>query len=274
MADLRRVAIVTGGGRGMGREMALGLLRAGFAVAAVDRDAAPLEEVAATAGAEAALMTLAVDLAQAGACAETAARVLERFGRIDVLVNNAGVGQGSIRPDNWRRPIRFWEVSPEDWRRFVAVNVEAIHALSRAAAPDMMSRGWGRIVNVTTSLGTMLRGSYVPYGPTKAAAEALTGVMAEDLEGTGVTANVLVPGGVTNTALVPDDAGFDRAAMLQPPIMVPPLLWLVSPAADAVNGRRFIAAHWDTSLPAAEAAAKAGAPVGWKDIAVLPIVPG
>ena len=119
----------------------------------------------------------------------------------------------------------------------------------------------------------MLRGGYVPYGPTEAAAEALTGVMAEDLEGSGVTANVLVPGGVTNTSLVPDDSGFDRAAMLQPPIMVPPLLWLVSAAADAVNGRRFLAAHWDPALPPAEAAAKAGAPVGWKAIATLPIEP-
>ena len=119
----------------------------------------------------------------------------------------------------------------------------------------------------------MLRGGYVPYGPTKASAEALTGVMAEDLAGTGVTANVLVPGGVTNTALVPDAAGFDRDAMLQAAIMVPPLLWLVSDAADAVNGRRFLAAHWNANLRPEQAAEQAGAPVGWKSIATLPIVP-
>lgn len=273
MAQQQRVALVTGGGRGIGREMVLGLLRQGFAVAAVDRDAAPLAELARTANAGAGLLTLARDLAAATTCAETIATVRAQLGPVAVLVNNAGMGQGSIRPDNWQRPIRFWEVTPEDWRRFAAVNVEAMHALSRAAVPEMLARGWGRIINVTTSLGTMLRGGYVPYGPTKAAAEALTGVMAEDLEGSGVTANVLVPGGVTNTSLVPDAAGFDRAAMLQPGIMVPPLLWLASTAANAVNGRRFLAARWNPALPPAEAAAQAGAAVGWKDIATLPIVP-
>jgi NAD(P)-dependent dehydrogenase (short-subunit alcohol dehydrogenase family) len=273
LSTQQRVAIVTGGGRGIGRAIVLGLLRAGFAVAAVDRDRAPLDELAAEADGRAALLALPADISTAEACANVVATVREQLGPVAVLVNNAGIGQGSIRQDNWAKPIRFWEVSPEDWRRFAAVNVEAIHALSRAAVADMLARRWGRIINVTTSLGTMLRGGYVPYGPTKASAEALTGVMAEDLAGSGVTANVLVPGGVTNTALVPDAAGFDREAMLQPAIMVPPLLWLVSDAADAVNGRRFLAAHWNANLPSAQAAEQAGAPVGWKSIATLPIVP-
>ena len=73
--------------------------------------------------------------------------------------------------------------------------------------------------------------------------------LSADLKGTGVTCNVLVPGGVTNTPLVGEHAG-DRSRMLQPEIMVPPLLWLVSDAAAAVNGRRFIAADWDAALPA------------------------
>ena len=97
-------------------------------------------------------------------------------------------------------------------------------------------------------------------------------VLAADVEGTGVTSNVLVPGGVTNTPLVGDDAG-DRAKMLQPDIMVPPLLWLVSPAADGVNARRFVAADWDTSLPPAKAAEKAGVPIAWLGIARMPIEP-
>ena len=96
--------------------------------------------------------------------------------------------------------------------------------------------------------------------------------LSADLQGTGVTSNVLVPGGVTNTALVGDHAG-DRSRMLQPEIMVPPLLWLVSDAAAAVNGRRFIAADWDPALPAAQAAEKAGAPIAWLGIARMPIEP-
>jgi NAD(P)-dependent dehydrogenase (short-subunit alcohol dehydrogenase family) len=96
-------------------------------------------------------------------------------------------------------------------------------------------------------------------------------VLAADLAGTGVTSNVLVPGGMTDTPLV-GDAG-DRAKMLRPEIMLPPLLWLVSDAASEVNAKRFIAADWDTSLPPARAAEAAGAPIAWLSIARMPIEP-
>jgi NAD(P)-dependent dehydrogenase (short-subunit alcohol dehydrogenase family) len=118
----------------------------------------------------------------------------------------------------------------------------------------------------------MVRGGYLLYGSSKAAAESSTAVMAADLLGTGVTANVLIPGGVTNTPLVGADAG-DRSKMLQPEIMVPPLLWLVSDGAASVSARRFIAADWDPSLPAAVAVEKAGAPIAWLGIARMPIEP-
>src|ERR1700687_1395623 len=78
------------------------------------------------------------------------------FGRIDILVNNAGIGPGAIRPDSWQRPLKFWEITPDQWRRFVAVHTTAPLALANAVVPNMMRQGWGRIVNVTTSLGTML----------------------------------------------------------------------------------------------------------------------
>lgn len=277
MNTSNRVAIITGAGRGIGRAMTLGLLRAGIRVLAVDRDREPLDELAELAARQQAGSGLAVmqaDLTQEPVIADILAATLKQFGRVDILVNNAGIGQGTIRADNWKNPIRFWEVSPDHWHRFVAVHSNAPFLLARLVAPLLVAQGWGRIVNVTTSLGTMTRGGYAPYGPTKATTEALTSVMAYDLEGTGVTANVLVPGGVTNTNIVPQEAGFDRDKMLQPEIMAPPLQYLVSDAAGLVNGRRFLAAHWDTSLPAAEAAEKAGAPAAWRSIATLPIVPG
>jgi NAD(P)-dependent dehydrogenase (short-subunit alcohol dehydrogenase family) len=137
----------------------------------------------------------------------------------------------------------------------------------------MMREGWGRIVNVTTSLGTMLNAGSPTYGPSKAALEALSAIMAKDLDGTGVTVNVLVPGGITNTPMVSDAAGFDRAKMIQPEVMAPPLVWLVSDAAGKATGRRFLAVHWDTKLPPEEAAEKAGAPVAWTSIATMPITP-
>jgi NAD(P)-dependent dehydrogenase (short-subunit alcohol dehydrogenase family) len=276
MSEQQRVAIVTGAAGGIGREIVLGLLGDGCAVAAVDRSSEGLADLAHAAqqrqqGAD--LMTIESDLAREGSVDDIVARARERFGAIDILVNNAGVGQATMRTDNRQRPIKFWEVTPEQWDLFVAVHTKAPMALSRALVHDMMRRKWGRIVNVTTSLGTMIREGSPTYGPSKAALEAFSAIMAKDLAGTGVTVNVLVPGGVTNTGMVPLEAGFDRAEMIQPEVMSPPLNWLVSDVAGSVTGRRFLAVQWDPKLPPEEAAAKAGAPVAWTEIATMPIEP-
>jgi NAD(P)-dependent dehydrogenase (short-subunit alcohol dehydrogenase family) len=276
MAGERQVAIITGAASGIGRAMTLGLLEAGIDVAAVDKEAPWLEELKATTGGKGfagELQTIRADLADPASFDAIISTVLVASGRIDILVNNAGVGQGSIRADQRRNPLRFWEITPEQWSRFVAVNATAPLMMARAVVPHMLRGKRGRIVTVTTSLGTMLREGYILYGTSKAAAEAATAVMAADLSGTGVTANVLVPGGMTDTRIVPDAAVADRSRLLRPEIMAPPLLWLVSDAAAGVTGRRFLAVHWDTALPPAEAAEKCGAPIAWKSIATMPIEP-
>jgi len=276
MSDRQRVAIVTGAAGGIGRALVGGLLGAGLRVAAVDRAADGLAALADSArdrqqGAN--LLTIEADLARDEAAAEIVSAARARFGTIDILVNNAGVGQATIRTDNRQNPIKFWEVTPEQWKLFVAVHNTAPMALSRAVVHDMMHQGWGRIVNVTTSLGTMIRDGSPTYGPSKAALEAFSAIMAKDLAGTGVTVNVLVPGGVTNTGMVPLAAGYAREEMIQPEVMAPPLVWLLSEAAGGVSGRRFLAVHWDPALPPEAAAEKAGAPIAWTSIATMPIEP-
>ncbi len=277
MSETQRTAIVTGAAGGIGRVMTQSLLAAGVRVAGVDRDEGPLATLAATAreqGRAEDLLTVRADLAADGAIGEIVAAARARFGAIDILVNNAGIGPGSIRPDSWQRPLKFWEITSDQWRRFVAVHTTAPLALTNAVVHEMVGRGWGRIVNVTTSLGTMLNAGSPTYGPSKAALEAMSAIMAKDLADTGVTVNVLVPGGVTDTPMISDEAGFERARMIRPEVMAPPLLWLVSDAAAAVTGRRFLGIRWDPALPPEEAAAKAGAPVAWTDIATMPITPG
>ena len=277
MSETRRVAIVTGAAGGIGRAMTRGLLAAGVRVTGVDRDRDPVERLVAGArelGKAAELLTIQTDLAVDTAVDEIVSATRARFGQIDILVNNAGIGPGAIRADSWQRPLKFWEVTPDLWRRFVAVHTTAPLALTNAVVPEMMRRGWGRIVNVTTSLGTMLNAGSPTYGPSKAALEAMSAIMAKDLDGSGVTVNVLVPGGVTNTPMISDTAGFDRAQLIQPEVMAPPLLWLVSDAAGKVTGRRFLAVHWDPALSPEQAAEKAGAPVAWTSIATMPITPG
>ena len=195
------------------------------------------------------MQTIHADLAQPDAFDRIVAAVLDRL-RPDRRAGQQRRHRPGLDPRRRaRNPIRFWEVAPEQWSRFLAVNATAPIMMARAVLPHMLAAKAGRIITVTTSLGTMVREGYLLYGASKAAAEAAMAGLSADLKGTGVTSNVLVPGGVTNTPLVGEHAG-DRCRMLQPEIMVPPLLWLVSDAAAAVNGRRFIAADWDAALPA------------------------
>ncbi|MBO0710983.1 MAG: SDR family oxidoreductase [Acetobacteraceae bacterium] len=274
MASERKVAIVTGAASGIGRAITLGLLGAGVDVAGVDRDRELLAELQRIAqGLPGTLSSVLADLADPAAFDRVVSEVTGAAGRIDVLVNNAGIGQGSVRADQRRNPINFWEITPEQWNRFVAVNATAGLMMAKAVVPHMLRAGRGRIVSVTTSLGTMIRRGYVLYGASKAAFEAATAVMAADLAGTGVTANVLVPGGMTDTRIVTREDTPERDKLLRPEIMVPPLLWLISDEAREVTGRRFLAVHWDRSLPGAEAAAKCGAGIAWTSIATMPIEP-
>ena len=109
-----------------------------------------------------------------------------------------------------RNPVRFWQADPARWRRLMDINVAGPFLMARAAVPHMITQGAGRIVNVTTSLDTMLAAGMAPYGPSKAALEAGTAVWAKDLAGTGVTANVLVPGGPVDSAFLSPDTQFPR----------------------------------------------------------------
>jgi len=270
-----KVAIVTGAGRGLGRSMTLGLLAAGASVAAVDLDGPALEETQDAAedrGAGERFNGIVADVTWNDSGPKILRAATERFGRLDVLINDAGISTGLLRREG--QPAgKIWETTPEEFRRVVDVNVVAAFLMTRAVLPTLLAQRWGRIINVTTSLDTMWRSLMQPYGASKAANEALVTALAQELEGTGVTANVLVPGGAVDTRLVSRAMAPDRSALIAPEVMVTPLLWLCSNAADGVNGQRFIAMKWDEQLPPAEAAKQAGAPTAWQQLGRQAIMP-
>jgi NAD(P)-dependent dehydrogenase (short-subunit alcohol dehydrogenase family) len=204
--------------------------------------------------------TLAADLSDPAAIDIIVAAARSRLGGIDILVNNAGIGPGAIRPDFWNDKIRFWEPNI-DYQLFAEINFLAPARLAATFAPEMIAAGWGRIINVTTSLKTMFGRGSSPYGPTKAALESLTAVQAADLAGAGVCANVLIPGGPTDTPMVPAEAASDRKALINPNAMAPVVCWLASTRSDGVTGRRFLAAQWDPALPETVAAEQSSAPI-------------
>ena len=270
-----RVALITGAASGLGKAMVLGLTVKKIKVVAVDRDKKGLEALekeARKAGSADDLYPYQQDLRDFDADA-LIGRVQREVGVIDILINNAGLGQGQICASYHNNPPKFYEVSPSQWLNATTVNANAVFLLSRAVASGMMKKEWGRIINITTSLGTMLRGGYCPYGPTKASAEALSAVMSTDLEGTGVTVNVLIPGGVANTSMIPQSAPFDRNELIQPDAMLPPLLWLISNDADSITGQRFLASAWEPGAETTDALKTSAAPIGWRDLAILPITP-
>jgi 3-oxoacyl-[acyl-carrier protein] reductase len=265
-----KVVMVTGAGRGLGRTMTLGLVGAGARVAMVERDADALDEAAAeardAAGAEC-VIACPADVTSAADAAAAVAAALEAFGALHVLVNNAALGPQMFQPTNLEPRPKIWDVDPDLWLRTLAVNGTGPFVMSLAVLPTLFAAGWGRIVNVTTSLDTMTRPGMGPYGPAKACAEAFTASLAGDLEGTGVTANVLIPGGRADTRMIPEDGQFtDRSLLVPRDVMVAPVVWLASDASDGVNNMRFRAALFDPDLPPAQAAEASGAPVAWPQL--------
>ena len=261
MGQQNRVVLVTGAAGGIGAAITRALIGAGHIVAAVDRDAAGLAKLAAASGY---IFPLVADLADEAACRDVVATAAKRYGRIDAVINNAGIGVSSLRPDGELNLPRIEELTTQIWDNFFAINVRAPMLLVQAALPHMRKGGFGRVINNTTSFRTMLR--VLPYGATKSALESMSAIWAAELKGDGITVNVVIPGGPTDTPFISDGAGWDRGKMLQPAIMGPPACWLISDEAAGYSGNRIIAANWDAKLPGAEAAAKAGRAIGWPEL--------
>ena len=248
-----RVAVVTGGGRGIGRAIALGLAAAGAnVVVTAARNPQEANDVAQPArdklGRDC-LLAVVADVTRESDCVRAVDAARERFGAIHILVNNAARGMRLVDERFLERPAKFWEAAPEAWRTVVDTNVNGPFLMARAAIPHLLAQRWGRLINISINHETMGRAGFSPYGPSKAALEAATAAWARELDGTGVTVNALLPGGITDTAMVPDAAPEKvRLAMLDPAIMVAPALWLCSPDADGISGRRIVANRWDPSL--------------------------
>jgi NAD(P)-dependent dehydrogenase (short-subunit alcohol dehydrogenase family) len=256
---MSRVVLVTGAAGGIGGAIMRALVAAGHSVAAVDRDAERLNALATDR-----IHPILADLATEAGCREAVASAAARFGRLEAVINNAGVGVSSLRPDAEAQVPRIEELTAEIWDSFFAINVRAPMLITQAALPHLRAAKFGRIVNNTTSFRTMLR--VLPYGATKSALESMSAIWATELEDEGITVNVLIPGGPTDTPFIHDDAGWDRAKMLRPEIMGPPAAWLVSDESAGYTGHRIIAANWDTALSGSANSIKAGRPIGWPEL--------
>jgi NAD(P)-dependent dehydrogenase (short-subunit alcohol dehydrogenase family) len=174
---------VTGAARGLGRAAATRLYERGAAVAVHVRDSARAEAVCATLGERA--FPVSGDLASAGAAEAIVADVLQRFGRVDIVVNNAAVATST----------RFEQLTAEEWRHTLEVNLTVPFLLTKAALPPMKQQRYGRIVNISSTAGRMvstLGGAH--YTTSKTGLLGLTRAAAKELGKFGITVNAVCPG--------------------------------------------------------------------------------
>ena len=245
MSELAGIrALITGATSGLGLAMARALANAGARVAITGRDAERAANVAAELGPGA--LGLALDARDEAVVASGVTEVWQRLEGIDLLVNNAGIGMRTVNPRFLSDPQPFWEVEPEGFRDVLETKATGCFLMARAVVPRMLEQGGGRIVTISMNESTMVRRGFMPYGPSGAAVEALSRVMAADLADSPVTINVLLPGGATDTGMVPDDVPAEtRERLLDPAIMGPPIVWLASPAAAGVHDERIVATEFE-----------------------------
>lgn len=236
-----QVAIVTGGARAIGREICETLARSGATVVSLDlSDSA--ETVAAIEAAGGTAAGIACDVTDEARVDAAVAETVERFGRVDVLVNNAGVFSTVKRGP-------FWEIDPDDWDLMMRVNVRSVFLVSKAASAPMREAGRGRIVNIASNVFVFGMPDFLHYVASKGAVVGITRGMARELGPYGIAVNAVSPGLVTTEITeetVPAEyrrqiaSAQPLAEPLVPSDIAEAVAYLAGPAARLVTGQNLL----------------------------------
>jgi NAD(P)-dependent dehydrogenase (short-subunit alcohol dehydrogenase family) len=234
-----QVAIVTGGGRGIGAATAMTLAQAGAAVTVAARTTSTIDAVAnriRRVGGEA--LAVSMDITDAEQVQAMVQQTIEAFGRIDFLINCAAV----VEPVGQS----VWEAEPSAWRHAIDIDLTGVFLVSRTVVPHMLRQGSGRLLIVSSPLGEILWPRSSAYSTAKAGVNHFTQLLATELHGTGVTANVVYPGLVETEGLHKFRSGMFREHRLslgrqmrdlQPSEPARLLLWLCSPFTTYMTGQ-------------------------------------
>ena len=179
-----KAVLITGGGSGIGQAAAKLFLQAGASVAIAGRDRAKLDAAATALGGQGRILCHAADVSDPEQAAALVRAVEKHFGKIDILVNNAGTNiRGSVE-----------QLSEADWDTVIDTNLKGPFLVSRAIGPRMVKQGWGRVINLGSTLSVIALPGRAPYASSKAGVLNLSRVLALEWAGTGVTVNTICPG--------------------------------------------------------------------------------
>ncbi len=235
----QKIAVVTGGAQGIGREIALLFAREGADVALIDRDAEALEKTRVEVeGLGRRALALAADVSSAEETRGAVNKIIDSMGRIDILVNNAGVTRDGF----------LLRMSEADWDTVLAVNLKGAFNMTRAAAKPMLKQRAGRIINIASVIGLVGNAGQANYAASKAGIIGFTKSAAKELASRGITANAIAPGFIETrmTGALPDDvrqkmlAGIPLGRYGTPAEVANVALFLASGLSEYVTGQTIV----------------------------------
>ncbi|MBQ1466529.1 MAG: SDR family oxidoreductase [Eubacteriaceae bacterium] len=251
--DLKGYSVfLTGGSSGLGYEMARALLEKGATVAISARGKERLAKAHDTLKGYGDVRSIQMDVRDEASVRTAAEWFSKDIGKLNMLINNAGIGGNEPGLESLPSPHSFYDIPVSSVRNVIETNLIGYFTVTKYFIPFMLGGNGGSIVYVTTSDATMVRKGQIPYGPSKAGAEAMCAIMSQELSDKGIDVNLLCPGGFTDTAMAPkgllESHLRNGNTVLKPDVMNEAILFLASPRAKGITGEKIVGKSFDQWL--------------------------